>query len=145
MRPLPRDRWKRTAIAAYHAQLAVPFWARSKRRHEADMAFQRTGSALAAATLTGSAWLATDAGAQSTSAEPTEEIVVTSSIVPTPRRQLATAVSVIDGASIELRGYDGLADTLRTQPGIGVTNSGGAGKTTTLRIRGEDGFRTLLM
>jgi vitamin B12 transporter len=109
------------------------------------MAFQRTWSTLAAATLTGSAWLATGAGAQDASTEPTEEIVVTSSIVPTPRRQLATAVSVIDGASIELRGYDGLADTLRTQPGIGVTNSGGLGKATTLRIRGEEGFRTLLM
>jgi vitamin B12 transporter len=74
-----------------------------------------------------------------------EEIVVTSSIIPTPRREIGTAVSVIDGAAIELRGYESLADTLRTQPGVGVTNSGGAGKNTTLRIRGEDGYRTLLI
>jgi vitamin B12 transporter len=74
-----------------------------------------------------------------------EEIVVTSSIIPTPRREIGTAVSVIDGAAIELRGYESLADALRTQPGIGVTNSGGAGKNTTLRIRGEDGYRTLLI
>jgi len=74
-----------------------------------------------------------------------EEMVVTSSIIPTPRREIGTAVSVIDGAAIELRGYESLADTLRTQPGIGVTNSGGAGKNTTLRIRGEDGYRTLLI
>ncbi|HJR68634.1 MAG TPA: TonB-dependent receptor plug domain-containing protein, partial [Gammaproteobacteria bacterium] len=109
------------------------------------MAFQRTWRTLAAATLTGSAWLPASAGAQGAGAEPTEEIIVTSSIVATPRRQLATAVSVIDGPSIELRGYNDLADTLRTQPGIGVSNSGGPGKSTTLRIRGEAGFRTLLM
>jgi vitamin B12 transporter len=109
------------------------------------MAFQRIWCTLAAATLTGSAWLPAIAGAQGAGAQSTEEIIVTSSIVPTPRRQLATAVSVIDGANIELRGYNDLADTLRTQPGIGVSNSGGSGKSTTLRIRGEDGFRTLLM
>jgi len=78
-------------------------------------------------------------------AERPEEIVVTSSLIPTPRRELGTAVSVIDGPAIELRGYESLADTLRTQPGVGVTNSGGAGKNTTLRIRGEDGYRTLLI
>jgi vitamin B12 transporter len=109
------------------------------------MAFQRNWRTFAAAAVTGSAWLPAIAGAQGAGTEPTEEIIVTSSIVATPRRQLATAVSVIDGPDIELRGYSSLADTLRTQPGIGVTNTGGPGKSTTLRIRGEDGFRTLLM
>jgi vitamin B12 transporter len=84
------------------------------------------------------------ARAQAPSERP-EEIVVTSSIIPTPRREIGTAVSVLDGEAIELRGYESLADALRTQPGVGVTNSGGAGKSTTLRIRGEDGFRTLLI
>ena len=74
-----------------------------------------------------------------------EEIVVTSSIIETPRRQIGGAVSVIDGAEIELRGYHSLADVLRTQPGISVTTSGGQGKTTALRIRGEEHHRTLLM
>src|SRR5262245_42056547 len=69
--------------------------------------------------------------AQSPAAQPErpEEIVVTSSLIPTPRRQIGTAVSVIDGPEIELRGYEDLADALRTQVGIGVSNSGGAGKT----------------
>jgi vitamin B12 transporter len=74
-----------------------------------------------------------------------DEIIVTSSILPTPRRQIGTAVSVIDNAELELRGYDSLADALRTQTGVGVTNTGGAGKQTALRIRGEDGYRTLLL
>ncbi len=74
-----------------------------------------------------------------------EEMIVTSSIVETPRRQIATAVSVIDFEDIELRGYADLADVLRTQPSIGVSNSGGPGKATSMRIRGEDAFRTLLI
>src|SRR5690606_40926730 len=31
------------------------------------------------------------------------------------------------------------------QPGIGVSNSGGTGKFTALRIRGEEGYRTVLL
>lgn len=83
--------------------------------------------------------------AQTTTADAMEEIVVTSSIIAQPRRQIGTAVSVIDFEDIELRGYTDLADVLRTQTGIGVTNSGGPGKATSLRIRGEESFRTLLM
>jgi vitamin B12 transporter len=74
-----------------------------------------------------------------------EEIVVTGSIVGVRKRELGTAVSVVEAPEMELRGYDGLADVLRTQPGIGVTNAGGPGKSTVLRIRGEEGYRTLLI
>jgi vitamin B12 transporter len=74
-----------------------------------------------------------------------EEIIVTSSIVEQPRRQIGTAVSAIDFQEIELRGYNDLADVLRTQTGIGVSNSGGAGKQTAVRVRGEEAFRTMLM
>lgn len=74
-----------------------------------------------------------------------EEIIVTSSVVAQPRRQLATAVSVIEANDIELLGYNDLSEVLRTQTGIGVSNTGGPGKSTTVRIRGEEGYRTLLM
>ena len=74
-----------------------------------------------------------------------EEIVVTSSIIATPRRQIGAAVGVLPLEEIELRGYSSLADALRTQPGIAVTNSGGSGKNTVVRIRGEEHYRTLLM
>lgn len=76
---------------------------------------------------------------------PPEEIVVTSSMIAQPRRQIGTAVSVIDFDDIELRGYTDLADVLRTQAGVGVSNSGGPGKPTAVRIRGEDSYRTLLV
>ncbi|HET7610068.1 MAG TPA: TonB-dependent receptor, partial [Gammaproteobacteria bacterium] len=85
------------------------------------------------------------AEAQSGTAEPTEEIIVTSSIIAQPRRQIGTAVSGIDFEEIELRGYTDLSDVLRTQTGIGVSNTGGQGKSTSVRIRGEETYRTTLM
>jgi vitamin B12 transporter len=74
-----------------------------------------------------------------------EEMIVSSSRIEIPLRQIGTSVSVIDGAEIQLRGYNSLVDVLRTQPGISVSNTGGSGKATSLRIRGEEGFRTLMM
>jgi vitamin B12 transporter len=74
-----------------------------------------------------------------------EEIIVTSSMIPQPRRQVGTAMSVIGFDDMELRGYAGLADVLRTQPGIGVSNLGGPGKRTSVHVRGEESFRTLLL
>jgi vitamin B12 transporter len=74
-----------------------------------------------------------------------EEIVVTSSMIAQPRREIGTAMSVIDFDDIELRGYDGLADVLRTETGIAVSNLGGPGKRTSVHIRGEESFRTLLI
>jgi vitamin B12 transporter len=74
-----------------------------------------------------------------------EEIVVTSSIIPQPRRQVGTAMSVVGFDDMELRGYVGLADVLRTQPGIAVSNLGGPGKRTSVHVRGEESFRTLLL
>jgi len=71
-----------------------------------------------------------------------EEIVVTSSRVPMPLRHVGTSVSVITADEIEQLGFNTLYDVLRTQPGVGVSNQGGPGSVTSLRIRGEDSFRT---
>jgi vitamin B12 transporter len=78
-------------------------------------------------------------------ADSIEEVIVVSSRIEVPLREVGTAVSIITSEDIELRGYSALADVLRTQPGIAVTNSGGSGKPTALRIRGEEGYRTLVM
>ncbi len=74
-----------------------------------------------------------------------EEVVVTSSRVPMPLREVGTSVSVLLQDEIEQRGFLSLPDLLRTQPSVGVSNTGGAGKTTSVRIRGEDGFRTMVL
>lgn len=76
---------------------------------------------------------------------PLQEVVVISSRIETPVRQVGAAVSVVNREEIALRGYASVADLLRTQPGIAVSNAGGAGKATALRIRGEEGHRTLVM
>jgi vitamin B12 transporter len=78
-------------------------------------------------------------------AESLEELIVTTSRIPTPAREIGTAVSLVTAEDIELQGYASMADVLRTQPGIGVSNSGGPGKVTAVRIRGEESYRTLVM
>ena len=78
-----------------------------------------------------------------TDSNPLQEIIVTSSLVPIPLRQIGTSVSVITQDEINAHGNISLVDVLRQQPAIGSSNNGGAGKTTALRIRGEEGFRTL--
>ncbi|MGJ8682090.1 TonB-dependent receptor plug domain-containing protein [Paraglaciecola sp.] len=71
-----------------------------------------------------------------------EKIVVVSSRVAIPLREIATSVSVVTKAEIDARGYSNLTDVLRTEPSISVTNSGGAGSSTSLRVRGEESYRT---
>ena len=82
---------------------------------------------------------------QGAAAESPEEMIVTSSLVPQPKREIGTAVSVLDFGEMQLRGYTEVADALRTQPGISVSNSGGVGKQTAVRIRGEESYRTTLI
>ena len=82
---------------------------------------------------------------QAAPAEAPEEMIVTSSLVPQPKREIGTAVSVLDFDEMQLRGYTEVADALRTQPGISVSNSGGVGKATSVRIRGEESYRTTLI
>ena len=71
-----------------------------------------------------------------------EEIVVTSSRVPTPLREIGTSMSVVNRTDIQQLGYNALYDILRTQPGVGVSSQSGPGSVTSLRIRGEENYRT---
>ena len=74
-----------------------------------------------------------------------EEVIVTSSRIEMPLRQIGTSVSVLTGDDITALGFNSMIDVLRTMPSVGVSNNGGAGKVSTLRIRGEDGYRTLVL
>ncbi|MGB1141616.1 MAG: TonB-dependent receptor, partial [Halioglobus sp.] len=71
-----------------------------------------------------------------------EETVVVASRVEMPLRQVGTSVSVVTKEDIEQIGFVSLYDVLRTQPGVGVTSQGGLGSITSLRIRGEEAYRT---
>ena len=72
-----------------------------------------------------------------------EEVVISSSRIPVPLRQIGMSVSIINQEVIEAHGNLALPDILRQMPAIGTSNSGGTGQPTSLRIRGEEGFRTL--
>ena len=85
------------------------------------------------------------AAQNSSSKDKLEEIIVTSSRVPMPLREIGTSVSVITEEEITQLGFNSLYDILRTQPGVAVSNAGGAGSPTALRIRGEEGYRTLML
>lgn len=73
-----------------------------------------------------------------------ETVVVVSSRTETPLRELATSVSVLDEAQIKALGFPSLVDVLRAMPSVSVSNSGGQGKATSISIRGEEGYRTLV-
>ena len=57
-----------------------------------------------------------------------EEMVISSSRIEKPLREIATSVSVITAEDIKIRGFNSAADLLRYDPGISVTNNGGVGK-----------------
>lgn len=73
-----------------------------------------------------------------------ETIVVVSSRQPEAMRQVATSVAVMDEVQIKARGFTALADVLRSMPSVSVTNTGGMGKPTSIRVRGESGYRTMV-
>jgi vitamin B12 transporter len=73
-----------------------------------------------------------------------EKITIVSGKFAIPLRQIATSVSIVSQSEIEQRGYNSVADILRHEAAVAVSNSGGIGKNTALRIRGEEGFRTQL-
>jgi len=74
---------------------------------------------------------------------PLDELVITSSRIPLPLRQIGTSIFVITAEDIQAHGNLSMTDVLRQSPAVAVSNHGGAGQTTSLRIRGEEGFRTL--
>ncbi|MFS1524679.1 TonB-dependent receptor plug domain-containing protein [Microbulbifer sp. 2304DJ12-6] len=73
-----------------------------------------------------------------------ETVVVVSSRQSEPLRRVATSVTVLDEQQLKARGLASLADVLRSVPSVSVSNNGGMGKTTSLQVRGESGFRTLV-
>lgn len=105
---------------------------------------KHTTLALAVCTaLVSSPILATEERAQDQENE-IEKLVVVSSRVPMPMREIATSVSIITQQDIDTRGYANLTDVLKIQPAVSATNSGGVGSPTALRVRGEEGYRTLV-
>ncbi len=73
-----------------------------------------------------------------------ETMVVVASRTEMPARQLGTSVAVLNEAELKILGFQSLVDALRTMPSVSVANTGGMGKASSVSVRGEAGFRTLV-
>ena len=93
-------------------------------------------------TIAASFLLSQSALAQST--DPLEEIIVVANRIPVPIKQVGTSVSILTKEQITARGNQSLSDVIRQLPAVSVSRNGGIGAATSLRIRGEEGFRTLV-
>lgn len=83
--------------------------------------------------------------AQEQSAEDITEIVVVANRTPVSLDRIATSVTVLNQQDIEDHGNVSITDILRQTPAVGVSRNGGNGSASSLRIRGEEGFRTVVL
>lgn len=65
-----------------------------------------------------------------------QSVFVTASGSPQQMGEISKAVSVISAEEIQSRNEYSLSETIQTAPGLFVTNSGGPGQNTNIRIRG---------
>ncbi len=76
---------------------------------------------------------------------PIPDIVVTATRSPLAISQAGSAISVITAEDIEKESIKSPAEVLRRVPGVTVTETGGPGATTTVRLRGADSGHTLVL
>lgn len=74
-----------------------------------------------------------------------DEIVVTATRTPQQQESVIADVSVISSEEIKRGGQSTLVELLQRQPGIEITNNGGAGKTSGIFMRGTNTGHTLVL
>ena len=73
------------------------------------------------------------------------EVVVTADREPEPISRTGSSISVVKGETLATSNPGSLVDVLRTVPGLDVSESGGPGSTTNIRLRGANTGQTLVM
>jgi len=73
------------------------------------------------------------------------EVVVTANRGPTSIQRTGSAITIVPEAEIAARNPASLVDALRSVPGLDITEAGGPGAVTTLRIRGANAGQTLVL
>ncbi len=73
------------------------------------------------------------------------QVTVTANRSPTAIQRTGSAITVIPTGVLDGRSPLSLADTLRQVPGLSLTETGGPGTPTTVRLRGNDARHTLVM
>lgn len=75
----------------------------------------------------------------------TQEITVSASRIQRPLQEVGVSVEVLDADQLEAFAAAPLAEALNQVQGLSLTNSGGLGKQSSLRIRGEEAYRTKVL
>ena len=73
------------------------------------------------------------------------DIVITPNRTPEPISRTGSAISVVNKETLATANSGSLVDALRTVPGLDITESGGPGSTTNIRLRGANTGQTLVM
>jgi len=74
-----------------------------------------------------------------------DEIIVTAALEPLSARDVASSVTVITREEIEARQVRFIGDLLRDVPGFNVSQSGGPGAQTQVRVRGAEANQLLIL
>lgn len=88
---------------------------------------------------------AASASSSSAKDDAIEELVVVANRSEVPLRQVGSTVSILTEQELLNHQTSMLVDTLRSVPGVQVSRNGGLGAQTSVRIRGEEAHRTLLL
>jgi len=74
-----------------------------------------------------------------------DDVVVTASLEPLSARDVASSITVITREEIEQRQVKFVGDILRDVPGFNVSQSGGPGSQTQVRVRGSESNQVLVL
>lgn len=85
------------------------------------------------------------ASAQNRGVQLLPETVVTATRMPSPSREVGSAITVITRAEMEQRQIRFVADALRAVPGVAVNRTSTFGSTTEIRLRGAEANQTLVL
>jgi vitamin B12 transporter len=75
----------------------------------------------------------------------TDDVVVTASRVAQPRESVIADVTVINREEIERAGQSTFIELLQTQPGVEIASNGGAGKTSSVFLRGTNASQLVIL
>jgi vitamin B12 transporter len=74
-----------------------------------------------------------------------DDVIVTASRIPQSRESVLGDVTVIDREEIERAGAGSLTDLLQSQPGVEISTSGGAGKVSSVFLRGTNADHVVVL
>ena len=75
----------------------------------------------------------------------TSDVFVTATRTPIPKKNVIADVTIITSEEIESAGSSSLVDLLQKQPGVEISNAGGAGQISTIFLRGNSSNHVVIL